>query len=73
MSYGANKLVIDTHTHEHTDPQTQAMTIPEGQNWPRAKMDDIIAAVNVINLKYHKCIKYMLTLKFPKGPLAEND
>ena len=30
--------VIDTHTHGHTDPQTQAMTIPEGQNWPRVKM-----------------------------------
>ena len=27
-----------THTHGHTDPQTQAMTIPEGQNWPRVKM-----------------------------------
>ena len=26
------------HTHGHTDPQTQAMTIPEGQNWPRVKM-----------------------------------
>ena len=28
-----------THTHGHTDPQTQAMTIPEGQNWPRVKID----------------------------------
>ena len=35
MSYRADKLVIDTHTH--TDPQTQAMTIPDGQNWPRVK------------------------------------
>ena len=26
-----------THTHGHTNPQTQAMTIPEGQNWPRVK------------------------------------
>ena len=26
-----------THTHGHTDPQTQAMTIPEGQNWSRVK------------------------------------
>ena len=26
-----------THTHGHTYPQTQAMTIPEGQNWPRVK------------------------------------
>ena len=24
-----------THTDSHTDRQTQAMTIPEGQNWPR--------------------------------------
>ena len=24
--------------HTHTDPQTQAMTIPEGQNWPRVKI-----------------------------------
>ena len=23
--------------HTHTDPQAQAMTIPEGQNWPRVK------------------------------------
>ena len=37
MSYRADKLVIDTHTHGHTDPQTQVMTIPEGQNWPRVK------------------------------------
>ena len=25
-------------THTHTDTQTQPMTIPEGQNWPRIKM-----------------------------------
>ena len=37
MSYRADKLVIDTHTLGHTDPQTQPMTIPEGQNWPRVK------------------------------------
>ena len=24
-----------TRTHEHMDTQTQATTIPEGQNWPR--------------------------------------
>ena len=28
----------DWHTHGHTDPQTQPMTIPEGQNWPRVKI-----------------------------------
>ena len=41
MSYCADKPVIDTHTdtrtHGHTDTQTQATTIPEGQNWPRVK------------------------------------
>ena len=31
MSYRADKVVIDTHTRGPTDPQTQAMTIPEGQ------------------------------------------
>ena len=25
------------HTHGHTEPQTKAMTIPEGQNWPQVK------------------------------------
>ena len=37
MSYRADKQVIDTHTL--TDTQTGAMTIPEGQNWPRVKTD----------------------------------
>ena len=27
----------DWYTHGHTDTQTQAMTIPESQNWPRVK------------------------------------
>ena len=27
-----------TQTDTHTDRQTQATTIPEGQNWPRVKM-----------------------------------
>ena len=27
-----------THTGTLTDTQTGAMTIPEGQNWPRVKM-----------------------------------
>ena len=35
MSYRADKQVIDTHTL--ADTQTGAMTIPEGQNWPRVK------------------------------------
>ena len=28
----------DWHTHTRTHKQTQGMTIPEGQNWPRVKM-----------------------------------
>ena len=39
MSYGTDKLVIDARTDTHTDRQTQATTIPEGQNWPRVKME----------------------------------
>ena len=39
MSYRADKQVLTAHTDGrtdgHTDRQTQAMTIPEGQNWPR--------------------------------------
>ena len=31
-----------TRTDTHTDRQTQATTIPEGQNWPRVKMDNCI-------------------------------
>ena len=37
MSYRADKQMIDTHTQTLTDTQTGAMTIPEGQNWPRVK------------------------------------
>ena len=37
MSYRADKLVIDARTDTHTDRQTQATTIPEGQYWPRVK------------------------------------
>ena len=29
--------LTDTHTDRHTHRQTQATTIPEGQNWPRVK------------------------------------
>ena len=32
MTSRADKLVIDAHTHGHTDPQTQLMTI-----YPKAK------------------------------------
>ena len=37
----ARDCYTHTHTHGHTDPQTQAMTIPEGQNWPRVKTHEI--------------------------------
>ena len=42
MGYGVDKFRIDTHRHTHKDEQidrqTQATTIPEGQNWPWAAM-----------------------------------
>ena len=37
MSYRADKHVVTAHTNRHTDRQTQATAIPEGQNWPRVK------------------------------------
>ena len=37
MSYCADKQVITAHTDGQTHRQTQATTIPEGQNWPRVK------------------------------------
>ena len=45
MSYRADKLMIDGHMDVPTDRQTdththtQATTTPEGQNWPRVKME----------------------------------
>ena len=39
MSYRADKQVLTAHTDGHTDRQTQATTIPEGQNWPRVQND----------------------------------
>ena len=38
MSYRADKQVITAHTDGRTHRQTQATTIPEGQNWPRVKI-----------------------------------
>ena len=38
MSYRADKLKIDAQTEGRTHRQTQATTIPEGQNWTRVKM-----------------------------------
>ena len=39
MSYRTDKLMIDGHTDTHTYTHTQATTIPEGQNWPRVKIE----------------------------------
>ena len=38
--------MITVHTDGHTDKQTQATTIPEGQNWHRVKQ------VNGFSLKF---------------------
>ena len=48
--YGPNLVILAetghelsqglTHTYGHTHRQTQATTIPKGQNWPRVKMYD---------------------------------
>ena len=49
MSYRADKQVLTAHTDGrtdgHTDRQTQATTIPEGQNWPQVK---IVHHINTI-------------------------
>ena len=50
MTYGQNMVILawtgdelsrgqvhDYHTHRRRNRQTQATTIPEGQNWPRVK------------------------------------
>ena len=42
MSYRADKHVVTAHTDGHTDRQTEATTIPEGQNWPRVKTIHLI-------------------------------
>ena len=39
-----------THTHTHTHRQTQAMTIPEGHNWPRVKAQNHTIPWNRVNL-----------------------
>ena len=41
MSYRADKPRIDARTDTQTDRQTQATTIPEGQNWPGVKIPAI--------------------------------
>ena len=56
MSYRADKQVIDPHTL--TDTQTGAMTIPEGQNWPRVKMA-------VYNVNIYMLISYLSITESP--------
>ena len=41
MSYRADKKVLTAHTDGHTDRQTQATTIPKGQNWPRVNIQQV--------------------------------
>ena len=50
-----SKWLIHTQTHRLTDTQTGAMTIPEGQNWPRVKM--VIRMATYTQHKF-KCIHY---------------
>ena len=38
MSYRSDKQVNTAHTDGRTHRQTQATTIPEGQNWTRVKI-----------------------------------
>ena len=45
-SYRADKQVITAHTDGRTHRQTQATTIPEGQNWPRRKRAPLHYAEN---------------------------
>ena len=47
MSYRVDKQVIDTHTL--TDKQAGAMTIPEGENWPRVKIQAILSMRSMAN------------------------
>ena len=52
--------LTDTHTdgHTHTHRQTQATTIPEGQNWPRVKM------IPCLHKKTHSGSKMILRLSY---------
>ena len=47
--------MIDARTDTHTDRQTQATTIPEGQNWPRVKTYIVYSLSNERNC--HKATK----------------
>ena len=47
-----------TQTDTHTDRQTQATTIPEGQNWPRVKMEHRALRFAEDNLRLIYCFFY---------------
>ena len=42
----------DGRTDGHTDRQTQATTIPDGQNWPRVKMKVLLSKGRIIGCEY---------------------
>ena len=53
MSYGADKQVmIHKHTDTWTDTQMQAMTIPEGQNWPHIQTQSF-SIVTIHNMEWN--------------------
>ena len=68
-SYCADNLRVDARTHGHTHIQSQATTIPEGQNWPEVikmttksinyhniycfRLVHVIAMVRIINDMVH--------------------
>ena len=52
--------LTDTHTDRHTHRQTQATTIPEGQNWPWVKNQQTVA----INWSVLKAVKMHQRAKF---------
>ena len=50
--------MIDARTDRHTHRQTQATTIPEGQYWPRVKIDCIF-----------QCMGKIFCVEFQRFPL----
>ena len=48
LAWTGDELSLTKHTDGHTDRQTQATTIPEGQNWPRVKTSIIKKRINFI-------------------------
>ena len=45
----------DSRTHGRTHRQMQATTIPEGQNWPRVKIDTILEIQQWFEMTWHSC------------------